>query len=300
MPDLVRQLSERKFGHVVRIGDAFCGGGSVPFEAARLGCDAYGSDLNPVSALLTWAAINIVGGGEQDATHVRQTQGEIFAAVDRQITKWRIEHNDVGWRPEAFLYCTESTCPECGWHVPLAPSWIVGEKPATIAQLIAEPAEKAFSIDIRSDVDDATLQIADEAGTVKDHRLHCPNPECTPNGSSSIAAIRGDEKSTDGNGIRPWQSEEFAPCQDDVFAERLYCVRWRLPSLEALLRMEQCKDASRSLARSETPQSPIPEWVDLDQALQALSHWLGPDQQQELRRLRDRDWLAEDQAFEHA
>jgi len=67
LPELVRQLGERRFGHTPRIGDAFCGGGSVPFEAARIGCDAYGSDLNPVAALLTWGALNIVGGGEEVA-----------------------------------------------------------------------------------------------------------------------------------------------------------------------------------------------------------------------------------------
>ena len=54
LPELVRELGERRFGHVPRVGDAFCGGGSIPFEAARIGCDAYGSDLNPVAALLTW------------------------------------------------------------------------------------------------------------------------------------------------------------------------------------------------------------------------------------------------------
>ena len=40
LPELVRQMGERQFGHVPRVGDAFCGGGSVPFEAARLGCEA--------------------------------------------------------------------------------------------------------------------------------------------------------------------------------------------------------------------------------------------------------------------
>ena len=65
LPELVEELGVKRFGHRPRVGDAFCGGGSVPFEAARLGCDAYGSDLNPVAALLTWAALNIVGGGEK-------------------------------------------------------------------------------------------------------------------------------------------------------------------------------------------------------------------------------------------
>ena len=38
IPELVRELGERRFGHTPRLGDAFCGGGSVPFEAARIGC----------------------------------------------------------------------------------------------------------------------------------------------------------------------------------------------------------------------------------------------------------------------
>ena len=49
------QLGQRAFGHRPRVGDSFCGGGSIPFEAARIGCDAYGSDLNPVAGLLTSA-----------------------------------------------------------------------------------------------------------------------------------------------------------------------------------------------------------------------------------------------------
>ena len=57
LPALVAELGRRRFGHVPHVGDAFCGGGSIPFEAARIGCHAYGSDLNPVAALLTWGAL---------------------------------------------------------------------------------------------------------------------------------------------------------------------------------------------------------------------------------------------------
>lgn len=39
--------------------DPFCGGGSIPFEAQRLGFQTYGSDLNPVSVLITKALIEI-------------------------------------------------------------------------------------------------------------------------------------------------------------------------------------------------------------------------------------------------
>ena len=43
----------RELRRVPRVGEAFCGGGSMPFEVARIGCEAHGSDLNPVAALLT-------------------------------------------------------------------------------------------------------------------------------------------------------------------------------------------------------------------------------------------------------
>src|SRR5208283_404476 len=39
--------------------DPFCGGGSIPLEAQRLGLRAYGSDLNPVPVLINKALIEI-------------------------------------------------------------------------------------------------------------------------------------------------------------------------------------------------------------------------------------------------
>lgn len=81
------------------------GGGSIPFEAARIGCEAYGSDLNPVAALLTWASIHLIGGGKEGQEQVQAAQQAAYAAADQQITKWGIEHNSKGWRADAYLYC---------------------------------------------------------------------------------------------------------------------------------------------------------------------------------------------------
>ncbi|MDP8927881.1 MAG: hypothetical protein M3O70_04675, partial [Actinomycetota bacterium] len=41
------------------VADPFCGGGSIPLEAQRLGLRAYASDLNPVAVLITKALIEI-------------------------------------------------------------------------------------------------------------------------------------------------------------------------------------------------------------------------------------------------
>ena len=39
--------------------DPFCGGGSIPLEAQRLGLRAFGSDLNPVAVLISKALVEI-------------------------------------------------------------------------------------------------------------------------------------------------------------------------------------------------------------------------------------------------
>jgi putative DNA methylase len=62
-PELVEQLGIMRFGHRPRMADTFCGSGQIPFEAARLGCEVFASDLNPVACMLTWGAFNVVGGG---------------------------------------------------------------------------------------------------------------------------------------------------------------------------------------------------------------------------------------------
>ena len=226
LPELVRELGERRFGRIPRVGDAFCGGGSVPFEAARIGCEAYGSDLNPVAALLTWGALNIVGGGRKVAEQVREAQTAVFHTVDRQVTDWGIEHDANGWRADAFLYCTETICPECGWRIPLAPSWVIGEKTRTIAKLRPERGKKRFAIGIHSRQSREALTKARKAGTVRNSRLECPNCRA----STPMAAIRGDQRGGGSDyGLRQWKNDDLAPRPEDLFQERLYCVRWRSP-----------------------------------------------------------------------
>ena len=127
LPELIIELGKNQFGHPPRVGDCFCGGGSIPFEAARIGCEAFGSDLNPVAGLLTWASLNLLGGGKAVQEEVRRVQEAAFIAADKQITAWGIEHNEQGERAEAFLYCVEVKPDGCEYYIPLAPSWIVDE-----------------------------------------------------------------------------------------------------------------------------------------------------------------------------
>jgi len=214
LAELVIELGQLRFGRRPRVGDAFCGGGSIPFEAARLGCDAYGSDLNPVAALLTWAALNLVGGGENIAEEVRRSQAQIYAAVDRQVTEWGIEHNSLGWRADAYLYCVEVVDPETGWYIPLIPSLAIAPKPRVIARLVPDPDRQKYDIEILENVSEAEFAAAQNTGTVKDSRLVPPNGgQSTP-----LEVLRRD--------MRLWENSDITPRPGDVFQERLYCIRW--------------------------------------------------------------------------
>jgi hypothetical protein len=83
--ELVEQLGVLRFGHRPRVGDTFCGGGSIPFEAARLGCDVYASDLNPIACMLTWGALNIIGASPEKRAEIERVQREVAEALKRMV-----------------------------------------------------------------------------------------------------------------------------------------------------------------------------------------------------------------------
>lgn len=218
LSELVDQLGQRTFGHKPRVGDSFCGGGSIPFEAARIGCDAFGSDLNPVAGLLTWASLNLLGGGKAVQEEVMRVQAEALAVADRQVTEWGIEHNEQGERADAFLYCVEVKPEGCDYFIPLAPSWLIGEKSKVVARWLRVPGSDRLQPEIAV-VSDAELKLyKDKKGaTVLDSRVVDPFDRTR---TWSVEALRGPD------GLRRWSNEDIVPRPGDVFQERLYCIRW--------------------------------------------------------------------------
>lgn len=221
--ELIDQLGKARFGHTPKVGDAFCGGGSIPFEAARIGCEAYGSDLNPVAALLTWASIHLIGGSKDVQEKVLAAQQAAFESADEQIIEWGIEHNEKDWRADTYLYCVEAVCPATGYLLPLAPNWIISEKYNVCAVLKADKENKSYDITIVTNADKETMAKA-KLGTVQGGRMVCPET----GESYSMPSIRGD-KTINGKtvyGLRLWENDDLIPRKGDTFQERLYCVRW--------------------------------------------------------------------------
>jgi putative DNA methylase len=218
LSELVAQLGQRAFGHRPRVGDSFCGGGSIPFEAARIGCDAYGSDLNPVAGLLTWASLNLLGGGPEVQAEVMRVQAEALAEADRQITDWGVEHNARGERADAFLYCVEVKPEGCDYYIPLAPSWTVADKFCVVTQWYRDEGSDRLrpEVVVVSQAEYARYK-ARKGATVVDSRVVDP---FDPNRTWSVEALRGP------TGLRRWTNDDVVPRPGDVFQERLYCIRW--------------------------------------------------------------------------
>ncbi len=188
LQDLVEELGIRRFRKRPHVGDPFCGGGSIPFEAARIGCDVYASDLNPIACLLTWGALNIVGGTDEARAKIADTQKAVIRAVDEEITRLGIEHDgDAGdlrlladapsrWphgykvdqageiiEPRAPPYTV--TCPQSGWQVPMIDTRQVNERHGVVLDLVPDPAARCYNIRARSGADGETWK-ASKAGTV--------------------------------------------------------------------------------------------------------------------------------------
>ena len=225
LPELVNELGRRRFGHPPRVGDAFCGGGSVPFEAAVMGCDVYGADLSPVGALLTWSAIHLIGGGSETAKEIHNAQKQVYAAAGRQIDKWGIERNDEGWRADYYLYCIEATDPVTGWRVPLAPSWIIGQKTKTIARLIPDRNTKSFRIEIVQDAGPEEMEKAKGEYTWV-NGIRCPVDKKGDRITRRCGLPPPSMHSGAGRGCGSGKTRDLVPRPDDALQERLYCIRW--------------------------------------------------------------------------
>ncbi|BCG58098.1 anti-phage-associated DUF1156 domain-containing protein [Paenibacillus sp. URB8-2] len=226
-PELIEQIGIARFGRRPRVADVFSGSGQIPFEAARLGCDVYASDLNPLACMLTWGALNIVGGRSIDTNRdFRQEQLTVLEKVRCDLDALGVENDGNGWYAKAFLYCVEVKCPETGWLVPLLPN-LVSLGHSVIARLIPDPTNKRYDIAIEY-VDELDSEYISTGSIRSDGPRQDSYVYHIVDGKEyriKIPTIRGDNR--DGtNNLRLWEKNDIIPREDDVFGERLYAILW--------------------------------------------------------------------------
>ena len=111
--------------------DPFAGGGSIPLEALRLGCEAFASDLNPVACLILKVMLeDIPRHGPRLADELRRVGGEIKAAAEKELADLYPLDPDGG-KPIAYLWARTVRCeaPNCGAEIPLMRSFWLCKQP---------------------------------------------------------------------------------------------------------------------------------------------------------------------------
>src|SRR3989442_14003961 len=126
--------------------DPFAGGGSIPLEALRVGCEAFASDLNPVACLILKVLLDEIPRYGRASMKVPTAEGEeeevegLAEAVQRvgALVKARTEkelaefypHDPDRARPIVYLWARTVRCeaPKCGCEIPLARSFSLSKK----------------------------------------------------------------------------------------------------------------------------------------------------------------------------
>ena len=107
--------------------DPFAGGGSIPLEALRLGCEAFASDLNPVACLILKVMLeDIPRHGPGLAEELRTAGGAIKTVAEKELADLYPKDRD-GATPIAYLWARTVRCeaPNCGAEIPLVHSlWL--------------------------------------------------------------------------------------------------------------------------------------------------------------------------------
>ena len=157
--------------------DPFAGGGSIPLEALRLGCEAFASDLNPVACLILKVMLeDIPRHGPEWADQLRRVGAEIQAAAENELAEFYPSDPD-GARPIAYLWARTVRCesPNCGAEIPLLSSLWLCKKPGRRWALRYRPTQAGASAPQgHLEIFQPTNESEVAPGTVKQARATCP------------------------------------------------------------------------------------------------------------------------------
>jgi putative DNA methylase len=151
--DEARQLILKQYNRQPRVLDPFAGGGSIPLESLRLGCETYASDYNPVAVFLEKATLDwpqkfgldielpkdsanhfvasqlgfanhMKNGGNLISFLVNKWASYIIGEVSAEIGDCYPADPD-GWIPVGYLWSRTIDCqnPSCRKEIPLIKSF---------------------------------------------------------------------------------------------------------------------------------------------------------------------------------
>ena len=145
--------------------------------------------------MLTWGAFHVVGGSAIEHAHFLESQQRLVEKLQLEVDAMGIESDRNGWNAKVFLYCSEVTCPQTGWSVPLLPTRIIHTGQRVVARLVPCPSEKRYDVDIVSGVNESEMNAATTGTIGRDGKYGEAFLIHEVNGSrfkTKISTLRGD------------------------------------------------------------------------------------------------------------
>ena len=182
-----RWLADNSASSHSLILDVTAGGGSIPFEAGRLGLRTVANDLNPVASFILRATcqwpqefgMKLLDAYDVISERFRERVAELLQDVypeEPQPAEKEVKfENSKTARAQryvwAYLWARAVFCPSCKGSIPLSPNWRL-DAHGTGVKLIPDIATGRCTFAI---VDSLAKQ---SPGTVKNAIATCPFPNC--------------------------------------------------------------------------------------------------------------------------
>ena len=148
-----KEILEANDGVPPKVLDPFGGGGAIPLEALRLGCETYSNDLNPVAVLIQKCTLEYPQkyrktAGEPDGgmhfgptikdplpEDVKKWGTWVLAEAKKELCKFYPEEKD-GSTPVGYVWARTVPCqnPSCGVKIPLMKQfWLSNKRKKRVA-----------------------------------------------------------------------------------------------------------------------------------------------------------------------
>ncbi|MBD2585863.1 DUF1156 domain-containing protein, partial [Planktothricoides sp. FACHB-1261] len=127
----VHDYCERVWGNrTPTVLDAFAGGGSIPFEAARYGLNVLASDLNPVAVVTMKAAMEYpVKFGPDLQVDIDRWVKWVGDEAEKRLADFFPSTPESEEVVQNYLWAHTVVCPSCESVVPLSPNWWLYKRP---------------------------------------------------------------------------------------------------------------------------------------------------------------------------
>ena len=188
---LIRAAYEEQVPLVI---DQFAGGGAIPLEALRLGCEAFASDLNPVATLILKVMLEDVPRcGHELADEFQKVAAEVLESTSSKIEKLLYPSGEDGRSPIAYIWARTVVCDACGCEIPLVRSFWLSKKSQRKTALrfyIGQGKPPKIDFEIFHPKKDSDVSL----GTVSNGKarcLACPNVLSADRVKAQLRALHG-------------------------------------------------------------------------------------------------------------